>query len=60
MFRVADDGVMNVFYVNTPMGGSPACQLAELQKGQSGLFVGTVFFHHGSASKTSILFRLQK
>ncbi len=60
VFRIADDGFTHVFNVNTPLGGPPVCQLADLKKGESRLFVGTVFFHNGGGLKTSILFRLEK
>ena len=61
VFRVSGtDGVTHNFNLNTPLDGPDACQLADLQNGQRGLFVATVFSHGGTFTKTSILFWLIK
>ena len=60
VFRSSDGGLTHVFNLNTPLGGPASCQLTDVAKGQSGLFVGTIFFHAGSGQKTSFLFRLVK
>jgi hypothetical protein len=58
VFRVSGDG--HVFNLNTPPGGPAACMLDDLEAGQKGLFVATVFSHGGFFNKTSVLFWLTK
>jgi len=61
VFRTTDsDGVTHNFNLNSPVDGPPACQLADVANGQTGLFVATVFSHGGTFTKTSILFKLTK
>ena len=58
VFRVSEK--THNFNVNTPPGGPPLCQLANLNPGDTQLFVATAFSYGGNFNKTSILFRLQK
>lgn len=59
VFRTSEGG-SHLFNLNTPPGGPAVCQLADVEDGQRGLFVATVFSHGGLFHKTSILLWLRK
>ena len=58
VFRVG--GKVHNFNLRTPLLGPAACQLTDIAKGQSRLFVATISSLSGQFNKTSILFRVRK